>query len=248
MLKVSNTDISNIYHGSIAIKKAYVGSNLVWPSSPPLPYDAEIEYVQIEHSNRVVQLQFPTYITDMLTDKTRETVIFSATAECSRVGTGANINFCGYGMLLQQVGPFGPASSAITNTIYAGGSSNYGSVTCASLDDYHTISVINNLGIIEGYIDGVHTGGTTKPSTSKIQTSQFFFFRFYAQSSSTANHIIRQKRCTFDVDGQTLIDAYPVRAGDAVGWYNKIDGMFYGLSTLDYPEISAGPDKVRGEA
>ena len=47
MIKIGGTEIVDIAVGSIPIKKAYIGSQLVWEkSSPVLPYDAEVEYIQ----------------------------------------------------------------------------------------------------------------------------------------------------------------------------------------------------------
>lgn len=47
MINITNNNIVDIVVGSTPIEKAYIGSQLVWEkSSPSLPYDAEIEYIQ----------------------------------------------------------------------------------------------------------------------------------------------------------------------------------------------------------
>lgn len=46
MLKLGDTNISKLFLGTTPITKAYLGSNLVWSATQPLPYDAEVEYLQ----------------------------------------------------------------------------------------------------------------------------------------------------------------------------------------------------------
>ena len=46
MLKLGDRNISKLYLGGTAISKAYLGSNLVWSAAQPLPYDAEVEYLE----------------------------------------------------------------------------------------------------------------------------------------------------------------------------------------------------------
>lgn len=48
MLKVGTQDIAKIYCGGTAIKKVYAGSDLVWPTAQPLPYDAELEWIETD--------------------------------------------------------------------------------------------------------------------------------------------------------------------------------------------------------
>lgn len=46
MLKLGNNNISKLFLGSQAISKAYLGNDLVWQAVKPLPYDAEVEYLE----------------------------------------------------------------------------------------------------------------------------------------------------------------------------------------------------------
>ena len=46
MLKLGNRNIASMHLGGRAISKAYLGSNLVWSAATPLPYDAEVEYLE----------------------------------------------------------------------------------------------------------------------------------------------------------------------------------------------------------
>lgn len=45
MIKLSNTDISDIKLGSTQVEKVYLGSALVWEK---IPYDAEVEYLECD--------------------------------------------------------------------------------------------------------------------------------------------------------------------------------------------------------
>lgn len=46
MLYLGERGISKLYLGETPIAKAYLGENLVWQASQPLPYDAEVEYLE----------------------------------------------------------------------------------------------------------------------------------------------------------------------------------------------------------
>lgn len=46
MLKLGGRNIGNAYLGGRTISKAYLGPNLVWTAAKPLPYDAEVEYLE----------------------------------------------------------------------------------------------------------------------------------------------------------------------------------------------------------
>lgn len=46
MLYLGETGISKLYLGETPIAKAYLGENLVWSATQPLPYDAEVKYLE----------------------------------------------------------------------------------------------------------------------------------------------------------------------------------------------------------
>lgn len=46
MLKLGNITVSDLKLGTTQITKAYLGSNLVWQKQQPLPYDAEVQYLE----------------------------------------------------------------------------------------------------------------------------------------------------------------------------------------------------------
>ena len=45
MSKIGTADIKDIMLGNIEISKAYLGSDVVYQKSSPLPYDAQVEYI-----------------------------------------------------------------------------------------------------------------------------------------------------------------------------------------------------------
>ena len=46
MLRLGSKNVSKLFLGGRAIANAYLGNKLVWQASQPLPYDAEVEYLQ----------------------------------------------------------------------------------------------------------------------------------------------------------------------------------------------------------
>ena len=48
MIKLGTNDMAKAYVGSTEVSKMYLGSDLVYQNTPPepLPYDAEIEYLE----------------------------------------------------------------------------------------------------------------------------------------------------------------------------------------------------------
>lgn len=45
MLRLGSKNVSKLFLGGRAIANAYLGNKLVWQASQPLPYDAEVEYI-----------------------------------------------------------------------------------------------------------------------------------------------------------------------------------------------------------
>lgn len=46
MLNLGSQNVSKLYLGGTSISKAYLGESLVWSATQPLPYDAEVEYLE----------------------------------------------------------------------------------------------------------------------------------------------------------------------------------------------------------
>lgn len=46
MLRLGSKNVSKLFLGGRAIANAYLGNKLVWQASQPLPYDAEVEYLE----------------------------------------------------------------------------------------------------------------------------------------------------------------------------------------------------------
>lgn len=46
MLRLGSKNVSKLFLGGRAIANAYLGDRLVWQASQPLPYDAEVEYLE----------------------------------------------------------------------------------------------------------------------------------------------------------------------------------------------------------
>lgn len=48
MLKIGTKNINNIYIGSKNVERVYCGSDIIWQKEQPLPYDAEVSYLQAD--------------------------------------------------------------------------------------------------------------------------------------------------------------------------------------------------------
>lgn len=72
MIKIGNTEITDVSLGSTPINQVYVGNNLIWTrSAPVLPYDAQVEYLQSSGTQYINTGKVPDASTGIYVELTR---------------------------------------------------------------------------------------------------------------------------------------------------------------------------------
>lgn len=235
MIKVGNRDIGGIYVGTTPAQKAYIGSEVVWPSAKPLPYDYEVEYIQRDTSIAWIEdgqahyggFDISQYIPpgEMLQQASRCSVTWSFENNVNNITIG----------LLYRANAFLSLNMSKMNgkNTYSYTSSTIHSTSVVGdLEVYHEQGIIPmGSGNYQLVIDGALFKNITMTSTLAMTEC-----RIMASSSgaSVGGAIFRVKHVTFS----DVADFIPVVKGSQIGFYNKIDGQLF---LAEQACLSAGP-------
>ncbi len=246
MLKYGSIDIGEIYYGSTAIKKAYVGSALVWPTKQPLPYDAELEWIEtdgeasyidtgihpkwgltesggFDTSRVIVDFQFMNSVESVV--RTYQFAICGA-----RDGTGGTSY------------PFGIAN----NISYGKFITRFPNVVSTSV-----IPVDNNRHVVSmGTPDVIMDGTSVQTSSTPAQRTPGSFMlgcsgdpSLYPIDGNTYHASnVRIYSCQIITDGVLVFDGIPVKVGTEGGIYDKVSKQV--IHNRGGGTITPGPDKV----
>lgn len=213
MIDIFNNDIADALVGSIPVKKVCVGNDVVWEkSSPVLPYDAEVEYIQ-GNGSAWIDAQYTTTSNSIIT----------IVVQLSSLGTQDRIvgNSTGY---------FEIYLNGSKRWAYASNGTVVSSGVSANTSK-HTLK-INNVAK-KGYWD--NSSKTIQQNAATYYGSTYLFSR--AGSMSCSGNIFSATI----YNGTTLVRDYiPVRVGTVGCLYDKVSKtLFYSSGSSDF---AAGPD------
>lgn len=205
MIKIGGTEIVDIAVGSTPIEKAYIGSQLVWEkSSPALPYDAVISYIESSGTQYID----PEVVSGNATDITMSMHILSADASKRLIGS-SNTSFEYYLSSSSKLSV--RSNNAATNSSKTPGTGGR-----------HTYRISNSTN--KYYYDST-SYNFTHNGTSYQGASLYLLIR---PSTSSTGINARLYRCTIN-EGDTLLrDFIPVRK-DGIGYlYDRVSGELFG--------------------
>lgn len=217
MINIGTLELADAYVGSTPIKKAYIGSQLVWEKdSPVLPYDAEVEYIQGNGSAWIN----PQYTTTSNSIITIDCQLSSIVAQKRIIG---NITSGYFEIYINGSKKWSFASNGKT----------YASSVTANTSR-HTFKIDNVAA--KGYID--NTAVTIGRNAATYYGTAEIFTRHTATGNRTCSGKIYS--CTI-VNGTSFVRDYiPVRVGTVGCLYDKVSGtLFYSSGSSDF---IAGPD------
>lgn len=230
MIALGSSDMTKAYIGSTEVSKVYLGSDLVWGgSSPTLPYDAEVEYLQSNPSGgnsttrsngQKISLFTPTIqdeveVKFMILEKTGN-AFFGARTDPYR--------FC-----CTTFSSGGYTAFAMTNNAWP---SQRATVT---LNSIYTMSAKN----------GSYTINGSTYSTTQLTSASFGDFLMFCCKSSANTLVYTKIRCyyvTVKRDGVLIHDFIPVRVGTTGYMYDRIGGNL--LGNVGTGNFVLGPDKT----
>ena len=213
MIKIGNTEITDISLGDTPINQVYVGNDLIWTrSTPVLPYDAQVEYIQ-GTGTQWIDPQYTTTSNSII----RITVqLSSLTAQDRIIG-----NASGYFEIYLN-GSKRWAFSSNGAVVSSGVSAN---------TSKHTLKIDNVAK--KGYWDS--SSKTIGQNVASYYNSTYIFGR---NGTNTCQGKIYNAQIA---NGSTLVrDFIPVRVGTVGCLYDKVSGtLFYSSGSSDF---TAGPD------
>lgn len=216
MINIGILDLADAYVGSTPIEKAYIGSQLVWEkSSPVLPYDAEVEYIQGNGSAWI----------DPLYTTTSNSII---TIDCQLSSIAVQKRIIGN----ITTGYFEIYINGSKKWSFASNNKTYASSITANTNRH--VLKIDNVAA-KGYID--NTAVTIGRNAAAYYGTTEIFARHTVADRTCAGNIYA---CTI-ANGTTLVRDYiPVRVGTVGCLYDKVSGiLFYSSGSSDF---TAGPD------
>lgn len=215
MIAKGGSSASKIYLGSTEVSKIYKGDTLVYGgTSPVLPYDAEVEYLETDKTSYIDTLIAPASLTSPI----MEGVFY-------KIRPSSAYYICGSDAA--NPGRFSFAFTANTNAIEMR-LGNYKDYT-GYADGWHTlkISCVDN-GM---YIDGVKKGSASGVGTDS-QRSTYSILLFTSRSASgniyTQYTNIRCSSFKLWSNNTLIMDMIPVRKNGVGYMYDKVSGELFG--------------------
>lgn len=205
--------------------------------TPPLPYDAEVEYVERDYeipwivngssSNGGFNLQRYFDSSDSLKTTTK-----TLTLEWSFTPDTTRLSQC----YAQAGNSFGTNGMALVKALKEGSyrfmtTDNYITNTTGNLDVFHVQKAVpDGDGNWQLFFDGELAFSMSSSSTQKFNRNVLMYGSYSVGSS------FKMRVKSFKIG--SVADLVPVRAGNAVGFYNRVDGELF----LEEQEcLTAGP-------
>ena len=229
MLYLGETGISKLYLGETPIAKAYLGESLVWSATQPLPYDAEVEYLESTGTqwidtgvygayNRGTEIDFA--VTSIQSEKgifgclglPRQCLILASDYFRYDLGPGSSYRYPQ--TTARRVVSYNPSSRAMTDSVYG----------VVGWDDYYQTEFSETPDTMTIFADK-RDGAIV--SASRITSMRLYGFRVWDSSGN-------------------LLDVIPVRFTNELGqsegaMYDRVSGqLFRNQGTGDF---TIGPDK-----
>jgi len=229
------------------------------PKPEPLPYDHEVEYIQLDCATAAMNAGVSFGCENEFLGLNITNAHVRIEAVCSAYGSGK-----------VHVGIFGIRGIAGANarirsrstttpteaTITGGVNADDALLLCSSIDDYRTCATTVDVGTIRFFVDGVQFGadyvfGATvtgnnclyrySNGTNNTVPQENTWIALWPSTSATTTKVCRCKGVKCWKGDTLVIDGVPCVKGDAMGWYNKVDGSLHVVSTTVQPGYSAGP-------
>lgn len=209
-------NISEVYVGSTPIEKAYIGSQLVWEkSSPVLPYDAEIEYLEKgSGTNSLIDLG------------TNADAIFEITAQTTRTASSSMT------LVNRHTASTGGAWFGATSNGRWGLGTGGGQYSSTLAVDKTDISVDFTVNPVVGTING-----STFSRARGNNNSHWFLF---GSSTNGYPFVGRLYSLKAYIGGKLTFDLIPCRIGDVGYLYNKVSKSL--LGNVNSNPFILGPD------
>lgn len=228
MSNIGNAGIGDLKIGNVQVGQMYLGSQLVWEkSSPVLPYDAEVEYLQSSGA---------AYIDTGIECTSDLKVQFEGLVE-----TNANSAVCGGISNASGSTYFRHHWTPYNSNFYwiQRSSSSNSSVTFSySTNTWYNVTIdpINGTASING------TSKTFTKITNSYTTNQnYFIFARKAQGGGIQSRTSRFKSFKMWKNDVLLRDFIAVRDNNNVGYmYDRVSGTLFGNSGTD--SFTLGPD------
>lgn len=216
MINIGTLELADAYIGSTPVEKAYISSQLVWEkSSPVLPYDAEIEYLEKgSGTNSLIDLG------------TNANAIFEITAQTTRTASSSMT------LVNRHSASVGGAWFGVISSGKWGLTTNAGGYSNVSALNKTDISVDFTVNPVVGTING-----NTFSRARGNNNSHWFLF---GSSSNGYPFIGRLYSLKAYIGGKLTFDLIPCRIGDVGYLYNKVSKSL--LGNVNSNPFILGPD------
>lgn len=210
MLKVGNNEVTDVKLGNTQVNQVYFGSNLIWEKSSPLPYDAEVNYLESTGTQYIDIGVIPTNKHG-----------FRVSCYVPRNAGGGSYND-------RVIGIHGTSRWLLSihdnaKTTFFGWNNAY-----SNLGIYYNTNVVADLNYLnsrKGIINNAIKINTL-PTLGSIAESAYLF----GNRNAAALFIGRISACTITYESDIIHDFIPVRVGQVGYMYDKVSKQLFGNS------------------
>lgn len=224
-----STDIQNavgIMLGSQEAEALYIGSNLIWQQSSPLPYDAEIKYLE-GNGNQKITLNFDNITNDMIANNKLE---YITNIQLTSTDDGAE----GINGLYYFVG-------VSSNKYYSGCGSNWQRSGGVPDLNSHELKLVIENNTVTYYLDNniIDTYSFNKGFNNNLNKFGLFYCIDY---NGPALNKQRKSYAKLTLGNQIIFECIPVRVEQVGYMYDKITRQLFGNAGSG--DFVLGPDKT----
>lgn len=224
MINIGTLELTDAYVGSTPIEKAYIDSTLVWEKSSPLPYDAEVMYLESTGTQYIDTGISPTANTEVTIKLMFNSFTTSSILCGARTGTTNNNRFF----------PFAHSANGVIRC-------TYGTTQYTSNISYQFVYnvVFNETSTHKCFINGKNLGTLSGYTKSTSDNLILFGTSGYGNSHYLGSGKIYS--CQIRENGVLVRDFIPVREGQVGYMYDKVsESKFYNIGTGSF---TCGHDK-----
>lgn len=215
MIAIGGTTITKAFLGSTELKNIAIGDKLLLSSEPaPLPYDAEVEYLESTGTQYID--------TGILIDGTGtfsfevKTTLTDRSSSGSIIGTRESSS--GY-TRYKSYNIFNMSTTQIRADLLGK----------KTVGDMKINTTANTLIIkFDTSTQSLTVNGVNKAASSTNQSCSYPFYLFSVNNGNTANIPQRLEYFKFVKNGNTIMHLIPVRVGTVGYMYDKISGTLFG--------------------
>ena len=220
MLKIGGTEITDVMLGSTQVNKVYQGSNLIWEKSSPLPYDAEVEWLESDGGQYIAlgsKLQSSTDVIDL--EISMSVLSSDGYGSVRLFGARSGASSKNFSLITDS-------SDHLCLDVQGASYSTYRLSFEYTKDTFYTIHLAKALRSVS--LNGTVLASKTNSSSNFTTDLAAYLFSFNQSGNTWKYGYCKIKSLKWKRSGSDYMDLVPVRVGQVGYMYDKVSGNLLG--------------------